>query len=197
MLYYYWLTTCANTVQVNKESQRRVHMEEERMADSTPYPGAQPRQHRVMLCQVWRAVRVGVWLLGLPLRLRHHSLPGLLDRLAVVKRPPSDSPQEMDRMVRLVVWVCRLRCFRLPLFPRACLRQALALYYTLCRLGYPVTIHFGVHKAEEALHGHSWVTVQGQIVAESMPVDAFHEVYSHPPAAAGAGSVQHGSGRGS
>jgi hypothetical protein len=50
-------------------------------------------------------------------------------------------------------------------------------------MGYPVTIHFGVHKVEEALHGHSWVTVQGQIVAESMPVEVFHEVYSYPPAA--------------
>jgi hypothetical protein len=139
------------------------------------------RDHQVMLCQVWRAVRVGVWLLGLPIRLRRQPLPRLLDRLAVGHgQPPSGSPQEMDRMVRLVVRVCRLRCFRLPLFPRACLRQALALYYTLCLMGYPVAIHFGVHKAQEALHGHSWVTVQGQIVAESRPVEVFHEVYSYP-----------------
>jgi hypothetical protein len=103
----------------------------------------------------------------------------------------------MDRMVRLVVRVCHLRCFRPPLFPRACLRQALALYYMLRRLGYPAAIHFGIHKAEEALHGHSWVTVQGQIVAESMPVEAFHEVYSYPPANACANHVQHGSVRGS
>jgi len=115
-----------------------------------------------------------------------------------VKGPPEDGgPQEMDRMVRLVVRVCRLRCFRPPLFPRACLRQALALYYTLRRMGYPVAIHFGVHKAEEALHGHSWVTVQGQVVAESMSVEVFHEVYSYPPAIACADHVQHGSVRGS
>jgi hypothetical protein len=139
-----------------------------------------------------------VWLLGLPIRLHRQSLPKLLDRLAVVQGQASfSSPQEMDRMVRLVVRVCHLRCFRPPLFPRACLRQALALYYTLRRLGYPAAIHFGIHKAEEALHGHSWVTVQGQIVAESMPVKTFHEVYSHPPANACADHVQHGSVRGS
>jgi hypothetical protein len=50
-------------------------------------------------------------------------------------------------------------------------------------MGYPVAIHFGVHKVEEALHGHSWVTVKGQIVAESMPVEVFHKVYSYPSAA--------------
>lgn len=168
-------------------------MEEVQMADSAQYLRAQPREHRVMLSQFWCAVRVGVWLLGLPIRLHRQSLPRLLDRLTVVKGPPSfGSPQEMDRMVRLVVWVCHLRCFRPPLFPRACLRQALALYYTLCRLGYPVGIHFGVHKAEEALHGHSWVTVQGQIVAESLPVEVFHEVYAHPSATCTA-HVQRGS----
>jgi hypothetical protein len=148
------------------------------------------REHRVMLSQLWHAVRVGVWLLGLPIRLRRQSLPSLLDRLTVVKgQPSSGNPQEMDCMVQLVVWVCRLRCFRLPLFPRPCLRQALALYYTLRQRGYPVTIHFGVHKAAEALHGHSWVTIQGQVVAESMPVEAFREVYSYPPTAACADHV--------
>jgi len=150
-----------------------------------------------MFSQFWQAVRVGVWLLGLPIRLHRQSLPGLLDRLTVVKgQPSSGSPQEMERTIRLVVWVCRLRCFRLPLSPRACLRQALTLYYTLRRMGYPATIHFGVHKAEEALHGHSWVSVQGQVVAEPMPVEAFHEVYSYPPAAC-ADHVQHGRGWGS
>jgi hypothetical protein len=151
-----------------------------------------------MLSQLWHAVRVGVWLLGLPIRLRRQPLPRLLDRLAVVKgQPSSGSRQEVDRMVRLVVWVCHLRCFRLSLFPRACLRQALVLYYTLCRMGYPVAIHFGVHKAEEALYGHSWVTVQSQVVAESMSVEVFHKVYSYPPVTACAKRVSHGRGRGS
>jgi hypothetical protein len=168
------------------------------MTDSAHAPRAQLREQSGRLSQCWCAVRVGVWLLGLPIRLQRQSLPRLLERLAVAKGPPSSGgPQEMDRMVRLVIWVCHLRCFRPPLFPRACLRQALALYYTLRRLGYPVAIHFGVHKAEEALHGHSWVTVQGQIVAEPRPVEVFHEVYSYPPAIACADHVQHGSVRGS
>jgi hypothetical protein len=65
----------------------------------------------------------------------------------------------------------------LPRFPRACLRQSLALYSTLTRLGYPVTIRFGVHKAGEALHGQSRVTVQGTSVVEATPVDVFYLAY--------------------
>jgi hypothetical protein len=58
-------------------------------------------------------------------------------------------------------------------FPRACLRQSLALYSTLTRLGYPVTIH----KAREALHGRSRVMVQGTSVVEATPVDVFYLAY--------------------
>jgi len=81
-----------------------------------------------------------------------------------------------------VVRVCHLRLFRVSLFPRACLRQSLALYYLLSRLGYAVTIHFGVRKEEDILQGHSWVTVQGTPLAEHTPVEIFHVVYSYPPA---------------
>jgi hypothetical protein len=87
----------------------------------------------------------------------------------------------MHRLVQRIVWLCRLPLFRAPLFPRACLRQSLALYYALSRRGYAVTIHFGVRKDEDVLQGHSWVTVQGRPVAEHTPVEAFHVVYAYPP----------------
>jgi hypothetical protein len=58
------------------------------------------REHREMLSQFWHAVRVGVWLLGLPIRLRRRSLPRLLDRLTVVQgQPSSSSLQETWSMV--------------------------------------------------------------------------------------------------
>jgi hypothetical protein len=47
-------------------------------------------------------------------------------------------------------------------------------------MGYAVTIHFGVHKVGEELRGHSWVTIQGTPVAESIPAGVFHCVYSYP-----------------
>ena len=88
-------------------------------------------------------------------------------------------------VVRLVVRLCRWRLFRGPLFPQTCLRQALALYYILSRLGYPVAIHIGVYKTGEALHGHSWVTVDGRPVAERTRTDLFHPIYSYPAVASG------------
>jgi hypothetical protein len=137
----------------------------------------------VRLSQLTLAVWVGVWLLVLPLRLRHYSLPGLLERCTAAARGrPSRSPQEMDHAVRMVVKICHLRCFRWSVFPRACLRQALAMYYVLTWLGVPVTIHFGVHKAGASLHGHSWVTVRGTPVAERTHPAVFHCVYSYPAA---------------
>jgi Transglutaminase-like superfamily len=128
-------------------------------------------------------VRVSVWLCGLPFWLRRHTLPGLLARLTPAggAQPPSSRAPDMHRLVQHIVWLCRLPLFRAPLFPRACLRQSLALYYALSRRGYAVTIHFGVRKDEDVLQGHSWVTVQGIPVAEHTPVEAFHVVYAYPP----------------
>jgi Transglutaminase-like superfamily len=135
----------------------------------------------VWLAQLWLAVRLGVWLAALPIRLRRHTLPELLARLtpryARTQRPGA---RERDMVVRVVVHLCRWRLFRGPLFPQTCLRQALALYHILSRLGYPVAIHIGVYKTGEALRGHSWVTVDGRPVAESTRTDLFHPIYSYP-----------------
>jgi hypothetical protein len=80
----------------------------------------------------------------------------------------------------MVVRLCHFRLLRGPLFQWACLRQALMLYAVLARLGYAVQIHFGVQKAGEALHGHSWVTIQGTPVAEQIRTELFTIVYSYP-----------------
>lgn len=145
---------------------------------------ATTRMTRVRLGQlsaaVWLTVRLGVWLCGLPLRLRRHSLPALLEHLTRTCGCSTPSnPAELDHMVRVVVWLCQRRPFRGPWFPRACLRQALALYYILTRRGYPVAIHFGVARDGAELQGHSWVTVAGQMVAERAPSDTFRSIYSY------------------
>ena len=88
----------------------------------------------------------------------------------------------MERTVSIVARLCRLRMFRLPWFPRACLRQSLALYRVLTRMGYPVEIHFGIHKDGEILQGHSWVTLQGRSIADENPTEVFKLVYSYPRA---------------
>lgn len=149
---------------------------------------------------LWWALRVAGWLCTLPIRLRRYPLPALVQFLTPGPgRRPRGSSLEMEHLVRLVVWLCQRRCCRTQFFPRACLRQALALSYVLPRLGYPVTIHFGVTKAGTVLHGHCWVVVEGQPVAAHMPLDRFRRIYAYPitPAlppgqAGGAGGVRYG-----
>jgi hypothetical protein len=148
----------------------------------TSWSGEVHRSESIMrLSQLWWAVRVGVWLCGLSIRWRVHSLPQLLHHLTPVRgRAPRSSRLELEQAVRIVRRICRLRLFHGPLFPQACLRQSLALYYILTRLRYPFEIHFGVYKAGEALRGHSWVTVDGRAVAERIPPQALQAIYSFP-----------------
>jgi hypothetical protein len=134
---------------------------------------------------VWLAVRLSIWLSTLPVRLRIYGLPALLHRLTPARRRAlRRQARGFDQAVRVITWVCQRRVFCLPIFPRPCLRQALALYRTLTRLGHPATIHFGVVKRGDGLHGHSWVTVQGTPIAEDRPTEVFHVVYAYPPDAA-------------
>jgi transglutaminase superfamily protein len=143
------------------------------------------------LWQLWWVVRAGVWLCGLPVLLRLYSVPGLLQRLTPGRgRQPPRPPRELEPLVALVEQLCHLRLFRGSAFPRTCLRQALALYYVCTRLGYPVTIHFGVAKVGEALDGHSWVTVEEQPVAERLPLEHWQVVYSYPAATVRAPRVE-------
>ena len=87
----------------------------------------------------------------------------------------------IEEVVRVVMRVCHLRPFRWSIFPRACLRQSLALYRTLNHMGYPVEFHLGVRKEAGSLTAHSWVTFEGKRVADTTRADIFRVVYSYPP----------------
>lgn len=127
------------------------------------------------------AIRLSIWLCLLPIFLRFRHLPELLESQRLGRRRvKSRSPAEMDRAVRMTVRLCHLRVFRLTRFPRACLRQSMALYRVLTRMGYPVEIHFGIHKDGDVLRGHSWVTLDGRCIAERTQTEAFEPVYSYP-----------------
>ena len=65
------------------------------------------------------------------------------------------------------------------MFPKPCLRQSLALYRVLTRMGYPVEIHFGVRKQDQELVGHSWVTIHGHPAAKQRRPGNFKPIYSY------------------
>lgn len=83
-------------------------------------------------------------------------------------------------MVAVVRRVCGLPLFSLPIFPRACLRQSLALYRELTGLGYATAIHFGVRREGATFIGHSWVTVNGVPIAEPCSLQPLSITYSYP-----------------
>jgi Transglutaminase-like superfamily len=119
-----------------------------------------------------------LWLFWLPVTLRIHTLPILLKRGARNKRHKEKMP--LKDAVGIVTRICNLRPFRSRIFPRRCLRQSLALYRTLSQMGYPIEIHFGIHKDGDDLQGHSWVTIQGKPLADRTGMEIFKSVYSHP-----------------
>jgi hypothetical protein len=136
---------------------------------------------RVAVLEYCFAARVGLWLCWLPIVLRIHSLPMLLQHLeAGEDQHPKRSPIKMERAVEIVVRVCRMRLFEWPMFPKPCLRQSLALYHVLTRLGYPVEIHLGVDKKLRKFFAHSWVTLQGERIADGTRPGIFKLVYSYP-----------------
>jgi hypothetical protein len=121
-----------------------------------------------------------LWLFWMPFMMRIHTLPILLKRLAHNEKRKRSMP--LNDAVGIVTRLCNLRPFRSRLFPKRCLRQSLTLYHALSQMGYPVEIHFGIHKGEADLQGHSWVTIQGKPVAERTGMEIFRSVYSQPSA---------------
>jgi transglutaminase superfamily protein len=135
---------------------------------------------RVPLTQLWLAARVGAWLCSLPIVLRDHSLSSLLESLPrAAKLLKTGRTLEPVRTAEIVARVCGLPCFRLPIFPRACLRRALALYYVLAKDGFPIEIHIGVRKDGRDLHAHSWVALDGKALRERNPEKDFRTIYSY------------------
>ena len=126
------------------------------------------------------AANLVLWLCCLPVMLRIQTIPTLLGRLGGSEKQKKKAPMEVKAAVRVVTRVSNLRPFRSRFFPKRCLRQSLLLYRTLCRMGYPVEIHFGARKDGEDLHGHSWVTLHGKPVADTARNEIFKVLYSYP-----------------
>jgi hypothetical protein len=124
------------------------------------------------------AARVGVWLCRIAVSVRSDSLPALCRRASAC-RPISAGRLDLARVVAIVARVCQLPLFSVSCFPRPCLRQSLALYRELTRMGYPAAIHFGVRRDGSDLAGHCWVTVNGVPVAEPQSISSLSVTYSH------------------
>lgn len=139
-----------------------------------------PIHKHFVLKLVW-AFDVVLWIFRLPVLLRIHTIPVLLDRLAPREDRCTAMRMNLDDATEIVKRACNLRLFRSALFPKHCLRQSLTLYRCLKRMGYPVQIHFGVMKDLGDFRGHSWVTIGDKAVADTARSGVFQTVYSYPP----------------
>ncbi len=143
-------------------------------------------KHRLMarrvpaLADYRLAVRVTLWLCWTTPRLHLMSFSSFLASLSG-DRAGLTGAMDRGRAVEIIVRVCRMRLFRLPVFPRICLRQSFALYHFLRLMGYPVQLHVGVRKGEgDDFEAHSWVSYRGQPVADEAPEGAFDTLLSYP-----------------
>ena len=99
------------------------------------------------------ALDVVLWLFWLPVLLRVHTMPILLERLPRSEKEKARPAVNLNDAIGIVTRICNLRPFRSRVFPKLCLRQSLALYRTLTQMGYPVEIHFGVRKDDNSFPG--------------------------------------------
>jgi hypothetical protein len=142
------------------------------------------------LSKAMLALDIVLWLLWLLVMLRIHSIPMLLKGLARKNRRGETSIRLSD-VIGIVTRISSFRLFRSRFFPKLCLRQSLALYRTLTQMGYPMKIHFGARKDGEDLHGHSWVTLNGEPVADTAPNEIFKVLYSYPSGGREMGRSKH------
>lgn len=133
-----------------------------------------------LAARMWLATRVGAWLCVLPLRWRARGLTTVLDQISPASPPTRLLSCEIEPTVRVVRRVAGLSLFTLPIFPRPCLREALALYHVLSHAGHPVEFCVGVLKAGEDLLAHSWVSLHGSPINPADRGGRFRVLYSYP-----------------
>ena len=121
-----------------------------------------------------------MYVASLPVLLRLFSLPAILEHFGRKPVKAYQGSLDLHDAVAVIARVCHVGMFRTRVFPRACLRRSMVLYCLLNRLGYPVRIHLGVRRGRARLEGHSWITLDGQFLAEPVLPDSYVNVYSYP-----------------
>lgn len=74
------------------------------------------------------------------------------------------SKGQIRRVVKYVDHILNRTSF---LFKKTCLKRSLVLYRFLHRYNCPVDFHIGVHNNDDGVSGHSWLTLDGQVFADS------------------------------
>jgi Transglutaminase-like superfamily len=116
----------------------------------------------------------------MPILLKFYSLERFLGIITPsTKRQPDHIPNTCTEMI-IHLGIQLLKRNRLFL-KNSCLKRSLLLYYFLRKHGIEVYVHFGVKKIDGYLAGHSWLTQDGNLLADKGRYgEAFTSIISYP-----------------
>jgi hypothetical protein len=107
-------------------------------------------------------MRIGIFLFVLPLMVRKLQMGELIDRITPAGRRRREDSPSMERIIYLCERILRL--FQRAGYTYSCLRRCILMYHFLRSYEFPVTINFGAAWDEGKLMGHSWLSLDGDII---------------------------------
>ena len=142
----------------------------------------------------WRDVLLFYRVLGLitvlPLLVKSHTLPGLMNRLTPKNKGSSQGIATDRHKTKIVKYTDFILGWGVGVWNKTCLKRSLVLYHFLRNLGLPVYICFGVRISRSAkqqdchgqLEGHAWLWYEGDLFLETDPqmTRTYMETYRFP-----------------
>lgn len=126
----------------------------------------------------------------LPILIKGHTLPGLLNRLTPASRKRAVDPKVDDTRKKIVKYTDFILGWNFGVWKQTCLKRSLVLYHFLRSIGMQLQICFGIRlpaaKDSQAAHGqlegHAWLLYQKDLFLEIDPDMArtYMETYRYP-----------------
>lgn len=130
---------------------------------------------------LWLFLRIFFTLILLPRLIRRKRLP---DILAMLDPGQPSGQRDEEKLLKTVGFVDTLLEYRILQRYGKCMLRSMALFKLLRQQGWPVVIHFGVHRKEEnepAIEGHSWLEMDGRLFLETSEEQKYITTYFYPP----------------
>ena len=117
--------------------------------------------------ELWFLIRAAGLLMVLPVLQRVLSLHNLLKLLQPggAGKPACRGTSKLD-MNRIVSLTDGLLWRKFWVFKPVCLRRSFVLFRYLRQAGYPVSVCFGIENPDTGFSGHSWLEMDGTVIAE-------------------------------
>jgi len=125
----------------------------------------------------------------LPVLIKWHTLPGLLDRLTPANEKGSATPGTNWTEKKIITYTDFILGWGFGVWKQTCLKRSLVLFHFLRKIGMPIQICFGIRlpsvdeKNDQGhLEGHAWLRYREDIFLEVDPemTVSFTETYRYP-----------------